>query len=200
MNKPTVSLLALHAAAINARAALAADRANGYPNWNTVITAERDTREALAAALRAAPWGAQPDGCFVTRCSVTIGSMASIYTLHAPAKQGALATVRDHERGNDYTLTALLTREEARTLRAVERCENRDEERAYAALRRYAGAWLRLGGELAYSPGQEGGIVEIDSRRISARGALVAAGMTKDAAWEYLSTMGNEGGLLSLPA
>lgn len=173
--------------------ALLAERAA----WDAAIVRQRETREVLAAALHAAQWGAQPDGSFVTRASLTCGGMAARSTLHAPAKQGPLAEVEDHERGNDYTLTALRTREEARTIRDVERCENRDAERMYAALRRCAGAVLRDGGELLYSPGQECGTVEIHDRWVSARGALVAAGMTKQEATALLENV-MAGGMLSL--
>jgi hypothetical protein len=200
-------LLARHAAAVAAKEAVAsfvfnrsldgdallAERAA----WDAAIVRQRETREVLAAALHAAQWGAQPDGSFVTRASLTCGGMAARSTLHAPAKQGPLAEVEDHERGNDYTLTALRTREKARTIRDVERCENRDAERMYAALRRRAGAVLRDGGELRYSPGQEYGTVEIHDRWVSARGALVAAGMTKQEATALLENV-MAGGMLSL--
>lgn len=187
--EPVDHLLARHAAATRAVQAVATFQFDRKLDgdallaelaaWRAALDLAQETRSALATALHAAQWGAQPDGSFVTRASLTCGGMASRSTLHAPAKQGPLAEVEDHERGDGYTLTALRTREEARTIRDVERCENRDVERMYAALRRRAGAVLRDGGELPYSPGQECGTVEIHDRRVSAKGALVAAGMTK---------------------
>lgn len=199
------SPLALHHAAIAAKTAVAsfvfdrsldgdakiAERAR----WDAAITRERETREALAAALHGAAWGAQPDGSFVTRESLTCGGMAARTTLHAPAKQGPLAVVEDHERDDDYTLTVLRTREEAREIRDVERCQNRDAERMYAALRRCAGMVLRDGGELPYCSGQKFGSVTIHDRQVSARGALVAAGMTKFEAEALLESVMGAGAL-----
>jgi len=200
-------LLARHHAAVAAKTAVASfvfDRSlDGDAKlaqdaaWDAVIARQQETREALAAALHGAERGAQPDGSFVTRGPLTCGGMAARTTLHAPAKQGPIAVVEDHERGDDYTLTVLRTREEAREIRDVERCENRDAERMYAALRRCAGVILRDGGELQYWPGQKLGSVTIHDRQVSARGALVAAGMTKEEAEALLESV-MAGGMLSL--
>lgn len=200
-------LLARHHAAVAAKTAVASfvfDRTlDGDAKlaqdaaWDAAIARQQETRAALAAALHGAERGAQPDGSFVTRESLTCGGMAARTTLHAPAKQGPIAVVEDHERGDDYTLTVLRTREEAREIRDVERCENRDAERMYAALRRCAGVILRDGGELQYWPGQKLGSVTIHDRQVSARGALVAAGMTKEEAEALLESV-MAGGMLSL--
>lgn len=159
--------------------------------------AEHDSIVGLCAAIRAAEWGPQPDGSFVSRWSVTCGGWQHHHTLHAPAKQGPLCEVRDHERGDGCALRALRTRDEARDVAVAQRCDNRDAERAYAALRRRAGEILRAGGALPFCPGQEYGTLQIHERYVSTRGALVAAGLTKEAAIDLLLTC-ESAGMLTL--
>ena len=155
--------------------------------------AEHDSIVDLCAAVQAAEWGQQPDGSFVSRTSVTCGGWQHHHVLHAPAKQGPLCEVRDYERGNGCRLVALRTREEAREIAIALRCDNRDAERVYAALRRRAGEILRAGGALPFCPGQEYGTLQIHERYVSARGALVAAGLTKEAAIDLLLTCESSG-------
>ena len=153
-----------------------------YAAFHAAEKAEHDSIANLCAAIRAAEWGQQPDGSFVARHSTQIGRMPDVHTLHAPAKQGPLCEVRNHERGPGSRLAALRTREEARDIASAQRCDNRDTERAYAGLRRRAGAVLAAGEALPFVTGQEYGAVKIHDRWVSARGALVAAGLTKEAA------------------
>jgi len=214
----TPSLLALHARAISLRGTSRAawarldtyraeHSASGY-GWgntggeteraeddalraafNAAEKAEHDSIADLCAAVRAAEWGPQPDGSFVARHASQIGRMPDVHTLHAPAKQGPLCEVRDHERGPGSRLVALRTREEARAIRAVERAANATRQAVYEANRQEAGAILRRGGTLPYCPGQEYGFVEIPSgARVAARGALIASGMTREEAVGWLTT------------
>lgn len=221
--RPKVSLLALHARAISLRGsgraawarveAARAARATTSNGWTPAEHAEdvdlcaayhdadrveHDSIADLCAAIRNAEWGQQADVSFVSRSAVTCGGFQQHHTLHAPAKQGPICEVRDHERGYGSSLVALRTREEAREIRAAERCDNRDAERLYASLRRRAGAILRAGGTLPFCTGQEYGFVTFgDKRYVSARGALVAAGLTKDTALAVLETC-RESGMLSI--
>jgi len=182
-------------------------------------------RERLAQALSVAPWGAQPDGSFVTRqTAYSVASGRYEHTLHAQAKQGPLATARDPESWASYsaghvTLTALRTREEARAIRAKEKRAQYQAAVTYAMRRDWAGRHLRYAeGSLPFAPGQNGGTVQVEieelfcdcgsglddapqnhngrcpasdpeawkvgkkTAAISARGALRAAGLTKEAA------------------
>ncbi len=68
----------------------------------SVEQAEQHAQDVLAAALAAAPHGAQPDGSFVTRRSTSVASGRYVHTLHAPAKQGPLVSARDAESWADY--------------------------------------------------------------------------------------------------
>ena len=168
-----------------------------YAAFHAAEKAEHDSIADLCAAIRAAEWGQQPDGSFVARHSTQIGRMPDVHTLHAPAKQGPLCEVRNHERGPGSRLAALRTREEARDIASAQRCDNRDTERAYAGLRRRAGAVLAAGEALPFVTGQEYGAVKIHDRWVSARGALVAAGLTKEAALAVLETC-EASGMLSV--
>lgn len=132
--------------------------------------AERSEREAaniLAIALQAAPWGAQPDGSFVTRQTAhQVASGRYVHTLHAPCKQGPIAEALDPEswvayQSGEVHLTALRTREEARLLREEEREKACVAQLAYDARRKRAGDELRDGKSLPYVPGQERGTVAV---------------------------------------
>lgn len=161
--------------------------------------AEHDSISDLCAAIRAAAWGQQPDGSFVTRTSVTCGGWQMHHTLHAPCKQGPIVEVRDHERGPGSTLVAFRPLAEAREIRAVQRAAAKTAQAVYEADRQAAAAHLRRGGMLHYCAGQEYGFVEAPSgRRISARGALVAAGLTREEAIGWIETQGGST-LLELP-
>jgi hypothetical protein len=161
------------------------------------IEADKTAAEAgdlLARVLQAASWGAQPDGSFVTRhTAYSVASGRYVHTLHAPAKQGPLAEARDPESWASYQagaihLTALRTREEARAIRETERARNRREQEEYAGARRAAAVGLRNGRSLPYVPGQEYGAVRTPHGvAVSARGALVAAGLTREQATALLS-------------
>ncbi len=160
--------------------------------------AEHDSISDLCAAIRAAAWGQQPDGSFVTRTSVTCGGWQMHHTLHAPCKQGPIVEVRDHERGPGSTLVAFRPLAEAREIRAVQRAAAKTAQAVYEADRQSAGAILRAGGSLPFCTGQEYGFVTLaNEHTISARGALVAAGLTREAATAMLSTC-EHAGMLSI--
>lgn len=157
--------------------------------------AETASVEALAAALVAAPHGAQPDGSFLTRRRLDGGGERKAHILHAPSKEGPLAEAHDGDRFRfTATLLALRTPAEARAIRAEERADRRAEAGQYEATRRRAGAILHSGASLLYLPGQEYGVVVLpeDGRfagsgtRVSARGALRAACLTRAGAEDLL--------------
>lgn len=161
-------LLALYRAAIAART-------------TRETTAARDASGALALALQKAPWGAQPDGTFLTRqTAYGVASGRYAHTLHAPAKRGPLAEALDPEAWSAYQrgdvfLTGLRTFDEARAVREAERAKMRTENLRYDARRRAAAAILAEGGSLAYAPGQMSGTVCVDGEMLSARGVLRTA-------------------------
>jgi hypothetical protein len=147
---------------------------------------EARSTEALAAALQRVPWGAQPDGSFVTRQTRWIASSACVSTLHAPGKQGPLAEAVDDERGGGVSLRVLRTRAEALAVRATEKRAGRENAAAYALRLRAAGVHIRRRG-LPFTPGQEYGYVRLPSGdTVSARGALRAAGLSREAATALL--------------
>jgi hypothetical protein len=146
---------------------------------------ERASVEALSAALQHAPWGAQPEGSFITRRSRWIASSAHVSTLHAPGKQGPLAEVADDERGDGCSLVALRTREEARAIREAERARNRARAETGRAVLIEVDAGLRAGRTYRYSPGQRWGTLCVregvygyeDAAYVAALPALRRAGV-----------------------
>ena len=124
---------------------------------NVMESARERAQELLVAVLAAAPWGAQPDGSFLTRQSRWIASSERVHTLHAPGKGGPLAVVCDHEHGGGSYLHALRTREEARAVREQERAANRAAQERYHALLAEVDAGLLAGKAYRYTPGQEWG-------------------------------------------
>ena len=87
--------------------------------------------EALAGALSEAPWGAQPDGSFVTRRSRFVASLAYQSSLHAPNRRGVLAASEDHVNGLDAAEGPVLGSPRGLTLRTyAEAWRIRQDERA----------------------------------------------------------------------
>ena len=171
-----VSLLALHAAAIASRGS----------------DAERVAADALVRAMVASEDGPQGDGSWVTSRRARIWDAESpvVYELHAPARAGVLATARvlfPSEGEMEIESSVLCSREEARSRREELRAERRAGQARYEARRLEAGVLLAGGGALCYESGQEGGVVILsDGARVSARGALRAAGVIGAAAEEVL--------------
>jgi len=172
-------------------------------SYHAAEQAEHASTAALAEALAAAPWGAQPDGSFVTRQSTGVASGRYIHTLHAPAKQGPLAEAQDGERfGSGAYLRALRTREEARAIRDAMRASAREREMRYLETRKRAADALLDGSSLLYVPGQEWGYIRLlTGEYVSARGVLRAAGLTREEAerllsesWERLGVSYDSGG------
>jgi hypothetical protein len=162
---------------------------NEWEAFRAATLAAETAQASLVDALATAMHGAQPDGSFVTRQSTHVASGHYIHTLHAPGKGGPLVEAQDGERfGGPTYLRALRTREEARAIRETERTRNREAQALYAVRRRAARVALMHGKALPYSPGQEFGSVRIPSGdHVSARGALRAAGLTREAAEKLLS-------------
>ena len=179
-----VSLLALHAAAIAARG----------------TDAERVAADALFAAMAAAPWGAQPDGTFLTHtCEGSWWARwGTTYELHAPARSGVIATLTERHDGEPDT-SLVYTREDARVREEEVRAWRRQRAAAYESRRQTMGAALLRGEALPYGPGEKGGVVgpldergiHIHEEQVSAMGALRAAGVTGADAEDLLRAAGS---------
>lgn len=175
-------LLRLHTAALAERT----EKASGYTEYSDRSERDYARRDALAAAIAAAPWGAQPDGSFVTRRSQGVSTMDRIHTLHAPNKGGPIAEARDGAMSS-VSLCCLRTREEAATIRLTERARNRVAALELTSLRDAIDDAVRLGSWLWYEPGVEGGTVRLlapmspsspyAGQPASARGACKRAGV-----------------------
>lgn len=199
-------LLALHAAALAAspvsRGAIGGPMAE-WAEGPEAHDAAQAALDALAVALGSAPWGAQPDGSFVTLHATQVGRSPTVATLHAPGRGGPLA-VAEHYRSDWGTrewrvgLTALRTVEEARTIREEERRVNMERAAQYEAVRREAGSRIAAGEGLEFCFGQEGGTVSLGEGRpvVSAPGALTAAGFSRSSASEIIDRAWEEHGHL----
>lgn len=184
-----------------------AEEGAAFDAWMAAQTAERAAADTLEEALGATSHGAQPDGSFVTRHTIySIASGRYCTTLHAPAKQGPIAELVDPQQGHGAAeLRVVRTREEARAVMKEARAKSREDAKRYEADRREAGAVLANGFKLVFFAGQNGGkvrleypnLVGVPRRMVSARGALRAAGMTKEGAQALLDAAEGSG-LLSL--
>lgn len=157
---------------------------HGYAGSALLRVSER-LRVRLAEAIALAPWGARRDGSFVTHRSKMVAGREYVARLHAPAKSGVLATV-EHGLGSPW-LREVFTREEALAGRSEDRERARAAQQVYDGHRRVAGGALAAGLPLPYTEGQKGGMVYAPTGVwVSARGALRAAGLGSEAAWELL--------------
>lgn len=175
-----VPLLALHAEFVEAATAQPCDRHYGC-QWYEALCSHCTARSRLAAGIVWAE-GHLADG---TQVSYSSGwpTRCRTYWLIAPAKQGTLAVVgwdQDPQVDGDPCLRAWFTRTEAREQARKDREARRVAQAAYEVARQGAGDVLRNGGGLTWHLGQEGGTVEFGGVRVSARGAMVAAGMPRD--------------------
>lgn len=166
-----------------------AKRAALYEEFNAVEKSANLLRQTFVDALLAANWGRQPDGTFITRRSTGIATGRYVVTLHAPGRQGPLAEIIEGGQGSCYwtTLRALRTGTQARQIADSDRARRRDAMAAYEVRRQDAGRRLLNGEEFPYEDGQKGGCLVIDGTRVSALGALRAAGYSRDGATEKLA-------------
>lgn len=128
--------------------------------WEASRDASAEARATLALALGAAPWGAQPDGAFVTRSAWHTGDSSYAY-LHAPNRRGILASAKCGRRDDWWSLTGLHTHAAAWQSRLEERDRNRAATRTYASARAEVLRALESGREVVFSDGQEGGTLRL---------------------------------------
>lgn len=164
-------------------------RASLYEEFHAAEKAANALCQTFVSALLAANWGRQSDGTFITRTATGIATGRYVVTLHAPGRQGPLAEVVEGGQGSRYwaTLHAVRTTAQARQIAADNRARRRDAQAAYETSRQAAGRRLLNGEEFPYEVGQMGGCVVIDGMRVSALGALRAAGYSRGGAEEKLA-------------
>ncbi len=172
-----------------ARVAMDADGVNPFESeaWAATRAAERtrwDATFALRAAIMAAPHGRQADGSFVTDRAAHIASDVRTRTLWAPANQGPLAEV-------DYDMTTpespggirIRSSEEAAQIGARAREERKAAEHKFQVARQEVIDHMLGGGEVAYSPGERGGVVwmrKLGAIQVPALGVFRAVGMSEE--------------------
>lgn len=124
--------------------------------YRAAMAAPEAAMAAFVAALRAAAWGPQPDGTFVSRGSAHGEPWVE---LHAPHRRGVLARGVFPHSPNRADRLHLWTPAEAWARRQAERAERRAQQAAYAATRERVIQRILMGENLATMSGQKGGIV-----------------------------------------